>query len=663
MVAVVTTGDGTADTAVFAPVRTAATYDFLSVIHDGTIGEVSVTLPLGSYHIAETQPPYGYAGTDAGFDVTLAWDNQTQEIVVADAVEFHNEREKAKVGIYKTDLETGKYLAGAVFNLYTADDIYDADGKLVFAAGELVATSPETNADGTTYFDCDIPIRGEQYGSSTHKDATTNSGKYIVKELRAPQGYYLNEEPMEVTFTYDGQAVPVLESTCTDKPTEMWVSKRDLTNDEELPGATLTIQDADGNVVTSWVSSDTPHRVTGLHLGDAYTLTETRPADGYALADEITFRLLQKVDEDGNSLQEAEVYYLTAKNFMFWTWDDWKLLDDATVIMRDDTIKVEISKKDLTTMEELPGAELTITDKDGEEIDRWVSSDKPHYIEKLPAGEYTLTEVKAPDGYAFAESVPFTVLPTGEVQQFEMWDDVIKVELSKKDLTTMEELPGAELTITDKDGKEIDRWVSTDKPHYIEKLPAGDYTLTEVKAPDGYAFSESVPFTVLPTGEVQQFEMRDDVIKVEISKADITTNKELPGAELIITNKDGKVVERWTSNDKPHYIEKLPAGEYTLTEITAPNGYEIAEDIFFTVLPTGEIQRVVMKDAPIPEQPVRPTPPSTPTPTPLIPQTGDTFPLGLLLALAGISLAGLAALIYKCVHCKSVAEHDETETK
>ena len=312
----------------------------------------------------------------------------------------------------------------------------------------------------------------------------------------------------------------------------------------------------------------------GLHLGDAYTLIETHPADGYALADEISFRLLQKVDEDGSNLQEAEVYYLTKKSFLFWTWDDWKLLDDATVIMRDDTIKAEFSKKDLTTMEELPGAELTITDKDG---------------------------------------------------------------------------------------KVVEHWTSTDKPHYIEKLPAGDYTLTEVKAPDGYAFAESVPFTVLPTGEVQRFEMRDDVIKVEISKVDITTNKELPGAELIITNKDGKVVEHWTSTDKPHYIEKLPAGDYTLTEITAPNGYEIAEDISFTVLPNGDVQRVVMKDAPIPEQPVQPTPPSTPTPTPLIPQTGDTFPLGLLLALAGLSLAGLTALIYKCVHCKAVAEHDETE--
>ena len=621
VVAVVTTGDGTADTAVFAPARTAATYDFLSVIHDGTIGEVSVTLPLGSYHIAETKPPYGYVGTADSYDVTFAWDNELNDMVMAKSIaksgdnafeqaftlvrskdadaalaeqqtlKFYNDREKAHVGVYKIDRETGKYLAGAVFNLYTADDIYDADGSLVFEAGELVATSPETNADGTTYFDCDIPIRGEQYGNSTHKDATTNSGKYIVKEIRAPLGYYVNEEPMEVTFTYDGEAVQVLESTCTDKPTEMWVSKRDLTNDEELPGATLTIKNADGNIVESWASTDTPHRVTGLHLGDAYTLTETRPADGYALADEITFRLLQKVDENGSNLQDAEVYYLTTKNFLFWTWDDWKLLDDATVIMRDDTIKVEISKKDLTTMEELPGAELTLTDKDGKEIDRWVSTDKPHYIEKLPAGDYTLTEVKAPDGYAFAESVPFTVVPTGEVQQFEMRDDVIKVEISKVDLTTMEELPGAELTITDKDGEEIDRWVSSDKPHYIEKLPAGEYTLTEITAPDGYDIAESIRFTVLPTGEVQTVVMKD-----------ASTPERTPQPE-----------------ETPHPTE-----------------------------------------TPQPTPSAMPAP--TPAPQPIIPQTGDTFPLGLLLTVAGISLAGLAVLIFKCVHSKAVTERNsETE--
>ena len=296
------------------------------------------------------------------------------------------------------------------------------DGKLLFAAGELVATSPETGADGYTYFDCDIPIRGEYYGSSIRKDATTNSGNYIVKELRAPLGYYVNEEPMEVTFTYDGQAIMVLDNTCANKPTEMWVSKRDLTNDEELPGATLAIKDMDGNTVTTWVSTDEPHRVTGLHFGESYTLTEIRAADGYALANDITFRLIQKSDEDGNHLEECEVYYLTTKNILFWKWDDWKLLDDATVIMQDDITKVQISKKDLTTKEELPGAELVIKDKDGTEIDRWISTNGPHYVEKMPAGDYTLTEITAPNGYKVAESIDFTVLPTGEMQTVVMKD-------------------------------------------------------------------------------------------------------------------------------------------------------------------------------------------------------------------------------------------------
>ena len=267
-----------------------------------------------------------------------------------------------------------------------------------------------------------------------------------------------------------------------------------------------------------------------------------------------------------------------------------------------------------------------------------------------------------------------------------MRDDIIKVQISKKDLTTKEELPGAELTLADVEGNEIDRWISTDTPHRMEKLPAGKYTLTEVTAPDGYAIAERVEFEVLPTGDVQTFEMFDDIIKVKISKVDITTNEELPGAELVIKDKDGNEIDRWISTNKPHYVEKIPAGDYTLTEITAPSGYKIAESINFTVLPTGEIQTVVMKDAredtptptpdntPNPEHTPQPTPDTTPTPTPApaaptatpaplmtIPKTGDNSPLGLLLAVAGISLAGLAVLIYKSAHSKEVAPRTDDD--
>ena len=99
--------------------------------------------------------------------------------------------------------------------------------------------------------------------------------------------------------------------------------------------------------------------------------------------------------------------------------------------------------------------------------------------------------------------------------------------------------------------------------------------------------------------------MKDDVTKVEISKTDIA-GKELPGARLIIYDKDGNVVESWVSEDKPHYIEILPIGEYTLHEEAAPEGYLTAEDVPFEVRNTGEIQKVTMKDERKPENPDTP---------------------------------------------------------
>ena len=510
VVAVVTTGDGSADTAVFAPSRTKATYDFLSVIHDGTLGEVSITLPLGSYHVEETKPPYGYVGTTDSYDVTFSWDNQLNDVVMAKSIVkngdseqhfdvvraseasaelaeqqtlgFYNDREHARVGVYKINQETDKYLAGAVFNLYTRDDIYDVDGNKLFSAGDLISTSPETVADGYTYFNCDVPIRGEWYGQSDRLDASTNSGNYFIRELRASQGYYLNDAEMDVTFTYDGEILQVLDSTCANKPTEMWVSKRDLTNDEELPGATLIIKDAKGSIVDTWVSTDTPHRVTGLHFDEEYTLTEKRPADGYAVTDDIVFRLERKTDADGHELDEADVYYLKDKKKLWIIpWEEWELLDDATVIMRDDITKVQISKVDIATGKELPGAELVIKDKDGNTVAQWVSEDKPHYIEKLPAGDYTLTEITAPNGYQLAESIAFTVLPTGELQTVVMKDAHIPEETPHEDSpsNTPQPTPG-----------------STPEP---TPAPASTPTATPAPMPVIPQTGDGVPFALLST--------------------------------------------------------------------------------------------------------------------------------------------------------------------
>ena len=371
VVAVVRTGDGTSDIAAFAPGRTNSTYDFLSVIHDGTVGEVIVTLPLGSYHVEETTAPYGFVGTKQSYDVTFVWDRQTNDVVLAKTItsnpgdgsasetenyeivnvkgasaaqidaqvlKFHNERVKTQLDIYKRDIKTGALVAGAVYNLITVDDIYSATGDLLFRAGDLIATSAPTDENGHTTFTCDFPMRGEFYGMEgvrIPENTTANSGKYRIVELRPPQGYFLDAPDQEFEFVYQGAETSVIEmeSTFENDATSFFVSKRKLTGDEELPGATLTIQDRKGNVVRQWVSGNTPTEIRGLEFDTVYTLVETAAPNGYELAESIRFKLVQRKDENGDLLNEADVYVCTGKDWLIF--DHWTLLEDGMVVMRD----------------------------------------------------------------------------------------------------------------------------------------------------------------------------------------------------------------------------------------------------------------------------------------------------------------------------------------
>ena len=150
-------------------------------------------------------------------------------------------------------------------------------------------------------------------------------------------------------------------------------------------------------------------------------------------------------------------------------------------------------------------------------------------------------------------------------------------------------------------GNELYRWTTTKDPYYIEMLPIGTYTLTEITAPSGYATAETVSFTVEDTGEIQKVDMKDIPISVEISKKDIADGpggEELPGAHLTVKNENGDVVDDWISTKEPHKISMLPVGKYTLTEVTAPKGYEVAESITFEIADSGEVHKVTMYDSP-----------------------------------------------------------------
>ena len=313
---------------------------------------------------------------------------------------------KIGVGIYKQDREALTYLPGAVYELYTVDDIYSADGTKLLDAGTKLATSSTTNASGFTWFDVDVPIRGEYYIDPAGPRSTSreNSGRYRIVEITAPAGYLLDGTPMEVAFTYEGQQIAwqVVDGTNTNLRTTVDISKQDITNGKELPDAKLEIRAADGNLVEGWTSDKTPHTVRGLELEKEYTLTETRAPDGYAEAESIVFKLVQNGTEQVN-----EVYVKSD--------DDWVKLNDATVIMQDAPV-LDIDKTDIAG-NLLPGATLMICDANDEVVDTWTTDYKTHHVPisddflKLSDDSkeyiYTLTEDAAPAGFEIANSVQF----------------------------------------------------------------------------------------------------------------------------------------------------------------------------------------------------------------------------------------------------------------
>ncbi len=368
-----------------------------------------------------------------------------------------------------------------------------------------------------------------------------------------------------------------------------------------LKGARLQVINAQGKAVDSWTTDGQKHTVSGLVEG-TYTLKEISAPAGYKLStQEVKFSVGSdgKVRNSGNNV----VTLIEFKN---------------------EKTAITISKQDITSKQELPGATLVIKDKNGKEIVKWTSSTKQYVIKGLAAGTYTLTETIAPTGYKLStETITFKIDNYGKlyngagqsVDKIIMYNSKEKnkdIAISKRDITSNEELPGAKLKLSYANGKEIFSWTSEKTPHIFRNLAAGTYTLTETIAPTGYKLStETITFKVDSEGklydkdgkQIERVIMYNEKEKenggVSISKQDVTNGKELPGATLVVKDYDGNLVETWVSTDQPHIIDNLKPGIYTLTETIAPNGYVLStETITFTVKEDGSTTKVVMYNSP-----------------------------------------------------------------
>ena len=477
-----------------------------SITTDGNGIAQMDNLPLGRYYIVEKETSHGYVLDNEPRYVDLTYRDQDTPLVTYSA-DWQNARQRVQVEVLKKEKDSDKVLSGAIFGLYAADDIVSSKGKVLLAKDTLIELKT-TDEDGKIQFVADLPV----------------DSRYYIKELAAPDGYVTDQEPQEFTFEYQGSGTSVAEYAFTfeDEQTTVELSKADLTDKKELPGASLKVTDEDGNTVDEWVSKEEAHIIKGLIVGKKYKMTETKPADGYVTAESIEFTV-----ENTKEVQKHQ------------------MLDDVT--------KVEISKKDIADSSEVPGAKLIILDKDGKKVESWTSTDKPHMVEKLPVGKYTLREEQAPDGYLIAEDVKFTVKDTGKVQKVKMKDahPYGKLVIKKTDSTSKAALPGAEFELREKESGKVVEKLVTDKTGTATsgKIPIAtykngkvektvEYILVETKAPNGYELSSKK--------EEIRFEYKDGKTKViEIVKEIKNTKSPSGGTPTGNSPKTGDSTNIW----------------------------------------------------------------------------------------------------------------------
>lgn len=590
----------------------------------GSSGHVVNGLAPGNYKVIEIQAPNGYTLSNSEVTFTVS-NNQTEPLTVT----FYNS--KNRVSIVKVDSETGKTVSGATLR------VTDSYGKEV----ETFTTT-----------------------DSSHVLSKLAPGTYYVTEIKTPDGYVLDNEP--IAFLVSG-STSNLQVQFKNKRNEVRLGKVDEDTGEYVAGATLRLTDSNGEEVETFKSGSDAHIIRGLASG-TYTLEEVKSPNGYIrntkpvpftikdTDDVVTYTItnkktkvtISKIDsETGNAVSGVTLgiydskddleaiktftttstptvitdlnegtYYVreirAASGYVLdKTWHEFTLdskTPEVNITIKNKPITLKLGKIDANTGKYIAGAKMQLKREDGilDPIE-FTSTEEPYVVTRIPAGIYSLEEVEPPEGYIGSSSkVVFEVLETGEVQTINISSDVLKITVNNRKLEIdTNGISGYEFDLKDSNGNIIEKIKTTEDNYISGELELGDYRLVETAVPEGVVLNgNAYYFSITDSNTVSVVNFVNDFTKVMISKKDITNSEEVAGAHLVIRNDAGEIVSEWTSSNTPHYIEKLPSGHYTLTETIAPDGYILnTSTVDFEVLANGEIQNVVMfnsKPVPVP---------------------------------------------------------------
>lgn len=547
---------------------------------------VSNLLAYGEYTCYETNTPSDRINTVKPFYIKI---DRNSDGVIKEFVENDTPFE-SYLKLVKVDKNTGKRvtLSNAKFKLERLNEETREWEKVTCKSGIFTVDSWKTDKNGIAYTEDEV-----------------KAGTYRLSEISIPKGFLELDE--EVIFE-------VSKSNKTLEFDEDYDAFITVTAENEQPTGTINLdksiairKDADTSFVDTSDLSKIKFKLTAkdkiIDYADGSTIYEKGQEVGtYNLTKEGKLEI-KNLPMGKYELEEIEtldglVLDTTKHEIVFKQEDTKTKVYTKELKLINDTTLLEFSKKDITGDKELEGATLTVTDKDGNEIDRWISGNKTHKIEGLKVGQtYTLKEEIQVDSYVKATDIEFKVENTNEIQKVTMIDKI--VEMSKVDIGG-NEIEGAKIQVFDMDKNIVDEWISSKEPHKIKNLVEGvNYILHEELAVDNFVKATDIEFTVTTDKETQHLEMIDKL--VQVSKTDFVTGEEIEGAELKVVDSEDNIIDEWTSTKEPHFVKGLEENKtYKLIEITSPYGFEIAEEIEFTVTSDSkETQKIEMKDMPI----------------------------------------------------------------